>query len=104
MKIPKKLNDKKFIIIIGVFFLLLTVGIVGREYLIQRSIDRCYSEAEQRYQEALKGIPTIKDCPEAKNDDSWVTVWCDEIEDVDAKLKLKEQLGEDEARCLRRYR
>lgn len=104
MKISKKLKDKKFFIIIAAFFLLLTVGIVGREYLIQRNIDRCYLEAEERYQEALKEVPKVQVCPEGDEDSTWHSVFCEWIDDPDVKIKLKEQLGEDEARCLRRYR
>lgn len=106
-EIIKKFNKNKYLIIFLLLLCLIVFGIFGREYLIQRSIDRCYSEAKQRYDNALKNVPTIKDCPERNtktNEYSWTSVICDEVEDVDTKLKLKEQLGEDEARCLRRYR
>ncbi len=95
----KQYNNKYLVAI----FLLLTISIgffIVREILIQKQIDRCYEEARERYEEALENVKELP--PEKTYGNSYVSIWGKE--DIETKMKLRDQLQKDEDRCLKRYK
>lgn len=86
-----------------IFFLSLIAIVIGvfvlKEIVIQRQIDQCYKEVRERYEEDLKNV---KDLPAEKTNESRISLWG--TEDIETKMKLREQLQKDEDRCLERYR
>lgn len=89
----------KYIIISLILLAIISGLFILREVVTQRQIDQCYNEARARYEEALENV---KDIPGEKTNNSRISPW--PVEDVETKMKLREQLQKDEDRCIKRYK
>jgi hypothetical protein len=99
--IIKKVNFKYLLISLVVFSIISGLFIL-REVVIQRQIDQCYEEARERYDEAIENVKELP-AERSKSDEyTWFSVWG--TEDVETKMKLRDQLQKDEDRCLKRYK